>query len=114
MNNEQLVLLDEAVAPIARRTDPATSRIAAATMREGARLQRELILTALERRGFQGGVYTEIASDTGLEPVAVDRRYSELRRLVLAVRLAETRRTPSGRPAHVHVAIAFRAGRETA
>lgn len=114
MSDEQLVFLDEAVTPIARRTDPETSRIAAATMREGASHQRAQVLDALERRGYAGGNYTELAADTGLEPVAVDRRLPELRRLGDAARLRESRLTPSGRPAHVHVAIAYVAGRELA
>ena len=110
MSDEQLVFLDEAVAPIARRTDPVTSQLAAETMREGASHQRGQVLAALERRGFAGANYTELAEDTGLEPVAIDRRLPELRRLGLAVRLKETRLTPSGRPAHVHVATRFAGG----
>ena len=83
-------------------------------MREGARHQQGIIRAALERRGYAGGIYTEIAADTGLQPVAVNRRYHELRQLGHAVRLKETRMTPSGRPAHVHVAPAYQAGREAA
>jgi len=100
--SEQLALLEEAVAPIARRADPVTSKIAAATMREGAALQRAQVLAALERRGDAGAIYTDLAVDTGLAPVAIDRRLPELRTLGLAIRLPETRLTPSGRPAHVH------------
>lgn len=112
--SDQLVLLEEAVTPIARRSDPKTSKIAAATMREGASLQRATVLAALERRGYAGAIYTDLAADTGLEPVAIDRRLPELRRLGHVVRLVETRLTPSNRPAHVHVVVAHAAGRQAA
>jgi hypothetical protein len=114
MSAEQLALLVEAVAPAARHADPVTSKVAAATMREGAALQRSQVLAALERRGFAGAIYTELAADTGLEPVAIDRRLPELRRVGEAARLKETRQTPSDRPAHVHVAVAYVDGRELA
>jgi len=56
--SDQLVLLEEAVTPIARRQDPVTSKVAAATMREGAAHQRSQVLAALERRGYAGAIYT--------------------------------------------------------
>jgi predicted ArsR family transcriptional regulator len=86
--------------PTARRTDPDTSHQAAASMVHIAGLQAREVLEALRRYGSM--TYTEIASLAGLEPHAVGRRLSELRRLELVERLSETRVTPSGRAAHVY------------
>lgn len=96
---EQLVLLDEAVAPIARRTDPETSKIAAVTMREGAAHHRALIAAVLADGVAR--TYVEIGEACGLNPIAVARRMVELLRLGQVVRLPATRRTPSGRAAHL-------------
>jgi hypothetical protein len=110
-DEHQLGLLAEPVGPAARARDPETSKAAARAVTHSAAAQRSLILIAMGQRGYEGGIYTELAVDTGLAPVAVGRRLKELRRDGAAVRLTETRLTPSGLDAHVHVAIAFRAGR---
>ena len=86
-------------APLARRRDPATSHIAAASMQAGAAAHRALILAVL-RDGLPR-TYVEIASATRLDPIAVARRMAELLRAGLVRRLPETRLTPSGRPAHL-------------
>jgi hypothetical protein len=94
------VQLDLLTQPAARRTDPATSHVAAAQVRFAAGSHRALILAALERASRRGATHRELAELTGLHPVQVDRRLIELRRLERAVRLTEIRGEP---PAHVHV-----------
>lgn len=107
----QLGLLNEPIEPAARFRDPETSKAAARAVKRSAAADRSQILAAVERRGYAGGIYTELATDTGLEPVAVGRRLAELRRAGEAFRLTETRKTPAGLDAHVHVGRLFRAGR---
>lgn len=100
--SDQLALLEDDADPRARRTDPETSHVAAATMREGAAAHRAKIHAVLT-----DGIprtYVEIAEACGLDPIAVARRMLELVRLNRVVRLRETRPTPSGRPAHLWMA----------
>src|SRR5260370_37043084 len=77
--------------PVARRSDPETSRIAAARMRFKAGSHRARILHALDFLGPVGATHRELARETGLEPVQVDRRLVELRRLGVGARLGMTR-----------------------
>ena len=91
--------------PRARRRDPATSRDAAQAARRAAASHRARILAALEAAGSLGATYVELAGATGLEPVAVNRRLCELRRMGVAMRLDVTRPTPSGNRAHVYRAV---------
>lgn len=100
VGTELLPLFDP---PGARRSDPQTSKDAAAAVVDTAARHRERILRALRHFGVGGCVYTEIAKATGLEPVAVNRRLAELRRAGLVIRRDETRRTPSGCYAHIYV-----------
>lgn len=100
VGTELLPLFDP---PGARRSDPQTSKDAAAAAVDLAADHRARILRALRRFGPGGAVYHEIAKATGLEPVAVGRRLAELRRAGLVIRREETRRTPSGNFAHVYV-----------
>lgn len=87
--------------PLARGDDPKTSKLAAASMVEGALKHRALIVDAL---GYPSKplTYCEIAERTGLDPVAVNRRLASMRREGLVRRLDETRETPSGRLAHLY------------
>lgn len=110
-DEQQLGLLDTPLEPAARARDPETSKRAARAVRTSAAAQIAKITAALERRGAQGGTYTELAADIGLPPVAVGRRLAGMRRAGLCFRLTATRKTPAALDAHVHVATAFRAGR---
>ena len=87
------------VIPGARRSDPETSLAAANSMLEGAADHRAKILAVLADGIAR--TYVEIADVCGLDPVAVARRLSELHRLGAIRRRAETRLTPTGRPAHL-------------
>ena len=91
----QLDLLSQ---PAARRSDPDTSHEAARRCTPGSHYAR--ILHALDFLGREGGTHRELARETGLEPVQVDRRLHELRKRGVVVRLAQTRGAPA---AHVHV-----------
>lgn len=88
----------------ARSSDPETSKIAACSMAEGAKRQREEIYWALLRAGIPL-TYEEIAQRSGLDPVQVGRRLSEMlnpEKDGRVERLNETRLTTTGRPAHLH------------
>jgi len=94
--------------PLARAADPVTSKVAAASMVEGAEHHRALILEAL---AFPSKplTYWEIAERAGLEPVAVARRLASMIREGLIIRLdgkdgrpKAMRESPSGRPAFLH------------
>jgi predicted ArsR family transcriptional regulator len=74
--------------PLARATDPATSRQAAAQARELAQQHHRTILAALEQHGPLGK--DGIAARTNLTGVAVCRRLTELQRMG---RIAPTGRT---------------------
>jgi CRP-like cAMP-binding protein len=72
------------LAPMQRRHDPPTSRIAAERLVASGRADahRRLIVDAIRRR--PGTTYRQIADMTGLEPVAVGRRLVEVERQGLA------------------------------
>lgn len=89
--------------PRARRTDPATSKQAARSMRSAAQTQHAAILAVLRQHGDL--TFVEIAGYLGCEPVQVARRLAELRELKLVERLPGTRPTPSGRDAHLVRAV---------
>ena len=65
--------------PRARKSDPVTSHRAAAKVAGSASAHRALIVDAIRRK--PGMTYREIASYTGLEPVAVGRRLVEAERM---------------------------------
>ena len=79
--------------PRARRSDPATSHLAAQRAAPSADAHRQRIVAAL--RAKPGMTYREIADATGLEPVAVGRRLIEAERQGLARPGGE--RTQAGR-----------------
>ena len=68
--------------PRARKSDPATSHVAAQKAAGSANAHRQRIVAAL--RAKPGMTYREIAEATGLEPVAVGRRLIECERMNMA------------------------------
>lgn len=64
--------------PLFRKSDPETSRRAAESAQQLRASDHAKILAFLDTQGSIGGSYREIALATGLEPVAVGRRMSEL------------------------------------
>lgn len=88
----------------ARRTDPATSKSAAASMLESATAQRERIYWSLLRAGRALNA-DEIAQREAMTMEQVCRRLPELAdkdRDGRIERLDETRPTRTGRPAHLY------------
>jgi len=86
-------------APRARRSDPDTSKAAAASMKGEAGTQRWNILNAL----YHGGPPTADALDEslGLRVTSAGRRMSELQETSLVRMLREKGPTRSGRSAHL-------------
>lgn len=84
--------------PVARRTDPETSKTAAQRARVSAQAHNGKILGALRVGGAL--TYVEIAAATALEPVQVARRMAALHKAGLVRRLEQTKPTPSGCDAH--------------
>lgn len=86
--------------PRARRSDPATSHVAAESMRPAIGEQHSRILHALK---YGGGKTIHELPDfvRGLDAVQIARRMSELEARALVVRTNETRPSPSGRPCTV-------------
>lgn len=74
----QLCLVLPLPPPRARRSDPATSHIAAARVREFASGHFSAILAALTA---PGATIYELAARTGIDHVAIARRMSELEKL---------------------------------
>lgn len=99
---------------LARRTDPATSHAAAASVGEFAHEHREQILRAMPLPPENRTVH-EIAAACRLDAHAVGKRMAELERASL-VRVAVdvfgevTRPSPSGRPARAWERVALRVG----
>ncbi len=89
-------------APRARRTDPETSHVAAASMAGGATRHRERILAHL--RTVEDATKDEIGAAVGLTDVQAARRLSELKAAGEIEDSGARRPTASGRPA-----IAWRA-----
>ena len=86
--------------PRSRRTDPRTSHLTAQAIGPVLPSHHQRILETL--RECQPATYTEIASRSGMQPVAVGRRLAGMVRLELIVQLKETRDTPSGHPAFLY------------
>ena len=82
----------------ARRTDPVTSKKAAASMLHGAEAQRRAVHMALLMAG-RPVTAEEIGVRCGLDMVQVCRRLPELERDGVAEPTGETRPTRSGRAA---------------
>lgn len=79
----------------ARRTDPETSKEAAARAVEFAHAHHAKIVGSLMTQG-NGTIY-EIAGRTGLDHVAVARRMKELEELQAVKRTEDRRAGPTGR-----------------
>lgn len=81
----------------ARRSDPATSHVAAARAEPIARRHHAAILAALSKTPA-GATIHEMKILTGIDHVAVARRMSELEREGLVRRTGGERPSPAGRP----------------
>ena len=101
----QLDMLRDAAAvmPRARRSDPQTSKDAAASAGDLASTHRSQVLGALAVHGAMGK--TRIAAVTGIGDVAVARRLSELGEAGLATPTGQTERSASGRAERVWKAV---------
>jgi transcription initiation factor IIE alpha subunit len=88
----------EEVLPLFRRTDPETSRLAAARVREFSGDHCRRVLEALEL-GPAG--QTEIAARCGLLAHQVNKRLADLRRAGLVETTGERRLSASGRQERV-------------
>lgn len=96
-------------APRARRTDPATSKDAAASMRAAATPQCAKVLHVLKTWCKQG-VYAPLGAEQigfrlGMHAYAVRKRLSELEQAGLIETTGETHRTSTGRNERLWVAI---------
>ena len=69
-----------------RRTDPQTSKDAAANVPAFKNDHETRILSAIRHSGEGGATYHEIAAITGMEPVAVGRRLAGMERRGLIIR----------------------------
>ena len=90
--------------PLARRTDPATSRAAAEKAKEFANAHHGLILECLRKYGplSKTGIAAHVR---GLDHVAACRRLSELERMNLARPTGKTIKSTSGREERVWEAL---------
>lgn len=91
--------------PLARRTDPATSRAAAEKAKEFANAHHGLILECLRKYGplSKTGIAAHVR---GLDHVAVCRRLSELERAKLAQPTGKTAKSAAGRSEREWKAVA--------
>ena len=94
MSFDQMALVFDA--PMARRSDPETSHIAAANAKQLQAQHHGIIVAALERHGSLGK--DGIAARTGLTGVAVARRTAELLRAGLIRPTGKTVLSTAGRP----------------
>lgn len=94
---------DGVAGPRARRTDPATSHAAAASMRTEAASQRDRIHAFLKEHGPHTA--DELDGKLDLRVTSAGRRLSELEKEGRAHRLEATKLTRSGRAAHMWAAL---------
>jgi predicted ArsR family transcriptional regulator len=94
----------EAQPTLARRTDPATSHIAAALTVEFAGNHADKIIAALKRHGDM--TVDEIAKMAGLNSQQVNKRLPELETTKRAFTTGKTRMSASGRPERIWRACA--------
>jgi hypothetical protein len=90
--------------PAARRNDPATSHIAAASMLDAAKRQQRQLLAALRETGANGLTCSEADQMIGWRLTTASRRMPELVAMGLAADTGARRRTPQGRWATVWMA----------
>ncbi len=86
-----------------RKTDPQTSKEAAARVEEFAPSQHQTIIALLKEYGKQ--TPEQIAAHMGIDAYAVRKRLPELQRQGLALPTGETAKTASGRSQRVWIAI---------
>lgn len=96
---EQAFIEDQFNAPAARRTDPATSHEAAASVVDHAANQRAEIMAAL--REFGPATNDALDARLGYRVGTASRRTTELYRMGLIIRGTDTRETRTGRRALV-------------
>lgn len=94
MERQQLDLFEDEPRKLARRTDPATNHLAAATLKRAA-AHRAKILQTLDQIG--SGTFEEIAERAGMRDSQVWRRLSDLHRVGQAEPTGEDRMGKSGR-----------------
>jgi DNA-binding transcriptional ArsR family regulator len=94
------MVLDEVLAPVARRTDPATSHVAAKRATVNAGTNRALALRLL-REAPDGLTDFELAERAGLQQTSIGKRRGELRDQGLVCDSGRRRPAPSGSPAIV-------------
>lgn len=88
MNQPDLFSISPPVAHY-RRTDPATSRDAAQTVRSSELMAR--VETWMLSRGTRGGNSLEMAEDTGLDRVTLSPRFKPLEQAGVLIRTDERR-----------------------
>lgn len=96
--------LDMFIEPAARRTDPATSKAAAAEARELQARHQRLILDALKQYGPLGK--DGVAARTSITGVAVCRRLTELQRAGLIAPTGRNVQSTAGRSEREWKAVA--------
>jgi len=89
--------------PVARRTDPVTSKLAARDARATAGAQRSEILRQLEVVGVQGLTNDQLDYRLEWRTGTASRRIAELVRSGQVVRTARQRVTRTGSRAFVHI-----------
>ena len=89
--------------PLARTSDPETSKVAGRSMRKGAAIQRDQIVNALRAHGPMN--HWQIDNVLGLQHPSAARRMVELVRDGRVFKTGHTSETGSGRQAAVYRAI---------
>ena len=95
-----LFMATRALEPKYHRGDPATSKIAAVSVREYARTQQRAVLAYLATHGPATADAVDAA--LGWDNTRAGRRLGELRDAHAVERLDETVPTRTGRPAHLY------------
>ncbi len=88
-----------------RRTDPATSRLAAQAV--NAESVRQIIVAQLLKSGKDGLTSLDVADHTGIQRVTVSPRFRELEKTGLIVRTTRRRQGWTGSTSEVWVAQEF-------
>ncbi len=103
MNAELDLFTPSGLRPMARTTDPETSKAAASSMRKGAAVQRDRIVNALRAHGPRN--YWELDNLLGWEHPTAARRMCELIRSGRVVDTGRTSPTGTGRGATVYAIV---------
>lgn len=95
---QQSLFVESKTPALARRSDPATSHIAAARMRESGAAGRQAQAVLAAVRQWPGSTAVEIAQLAGIDRYAVSRRLPELAKAGSVRRSAPRNCTVNGRP----------------